>query len=437
MIALDISSVNFTLGLVEVAVGLLLFGGWRAPRDFTFSQHWALSAICLGIGLLTQAFRGQILAGPWVGISIIAANFLIYTFVIFLHYGTARFLGLRAGYGVWYTLLSFIFLAAFFYFTFVDINVRGRIAVLSVLAIPLLAHTAYLFFTRGEGATERLLLWLIVSLFVSVSVRGGAALLDTQTTNYLYASNIYSLTVLVALFNVLIVATQFRLIGERSLGELAEQNRSLVLREANLEHAVEDRTRELTVLNNKLAALSITDSLTGIANRRRFDEVLRSEWSRAARSGQPLALALLDVDMFKKYNDHYGHQAGDDCLRTVATVFATNVRRTCDLVARYGGEEFAFIAPATNEAHALGLAEAVCKAMEDRGLPHFMSPFGVVTVSIGVAVIVPDEGVNVEMLVKKADTALYHAKQCGRNRAVLAGEMVAGQGGSVALTEKI
>jgi diguanylate cyclase (GGDEF)-like protein len=187
-----------------------------------------------------------------------------------------------------------------------------------------------------------------------------------------------------------------------------------------LEARVEERTAELHILNQKLEALSMTDGLTGIANRRHFDEVLASEWNRALRQGQSLALALLDVDWFKKYNDHYGHQAGDDCLRHVASTLAATVCRTGDLVARYGGEEFVFIAPATDADNALNMARKVCEALQAQALPHTLSDFSCVTVSIGVAVIIPNKDDSPEMLLKAADDALYLAKKQGRNQAVLA-----------------
>ncbi|MDD2684684.1 MAG: sensor domain-containing diguanylate cyclase [Gallionella sp.] len=187
-----------------------------------------------------------------------------------------------------------------------------------------------------------------------------------------------------------------------------------------LEDRVAERTGELEILNRKLEALSTTDGLTGIANRRRFDQVLESEWNRAARSGQPLALALIDVDWFKKFNDHYGHQAGDDCLRHVADVLAASVCRTSDLVARYGGEEFAFIAPATDADSALTMARKICEALHARGLPHEKSDFGCLSASIGVAVMIPKETDKADVLLKAADAALYRAKEQGRNKAVLA-----------------
>ncbi|WP_050477791.1 sensor domain-containing diguanylate cyclase [Herbaspirillum rhizosphaerae] len=194
----------------------------------------------------------------------------------------------------------------------------------------------------------------------------------------------------------------------------------LRVRERSLEERVRQRTRELEESNSKLATLSQTDGLTGIANRRRFDEVLAAEWSRAGRSVQPLALAILDVDYFKAYNDSYGHQAGDDCLRAVAALLNDKVRRTSDLAARYGGEEFAFVAPMTDRDSAYQIAEAVRNALEQLALPHIASPFRIVTASIGVAVVVPGQAATPQSLFQLADAALYQAKQQGRNRVVIA-----------------
>ena len=159
-----------------------------------------------------------------------------------------------------------------------------------------------------------------------------------------------------------------------------------------------------------------------LALRRRFDEVLANEWNRAERLAQPLALAMIDIDWFKKYNDRYGHQAGDECLQAVAAVLSANICRTGDLVARYGGEEFAFIAPATGGVIALDMARKVCAALQATALPHPMSVYGQVTVSIGIAAMVPNQQLSPDILLKSADEALYCAKKQGRNRAVLAAQ---------------
>lgn len=202
-----------------------------------------------------------------------------------------------------------------------------------------------------------------------------------------------------------------------SFNKMAEQLQESY---ATLEQKVEERTRELAESNRKLELLSTTDALTGIANRRRFDDVLALEWSRATRTGQPLALAMLDIDWFKLYNDHYGHQAGDACLQRVAQVISSSICRGADLVARYGGEEFVFIAPATNAETALSLAEKLCEEFRSIALPHDHSPYGSVTVSIGVASMTPEVEQNSNVLIHAADLAMYRAKKSGRNRAILA-----------------
>jgi diguanylate cyclase (GGDEF)-like protein len=194
--------------------------------------------------------------------------------------------------------------------------------------------------------------------------------------------------------------------------------------EAILEERVAERTQELQVLNQKLEALSTTDGLTGIANRRHFDKLLANEWLRCARLGQSMALGMVDIDWFKKYNDCYGHQAGDECLRNFARIFAATVCRSGDLVARYGGEEFVFFAPATDADGALSMANKVCEELHTASLPHAFSVYGCVTASIGVAVMVPREGQEPSMLIQAADESLYLAKKQGRNRAVLASVVV-------------
>ena len=189
-------------------------------------------------------------------------------------------------------------------------------------------------------------------------------------------------------------------------------------------------SRDITarkVLEEQLATLATTDGLTGLANRRRLDEALLSEWRRAARDGTVLSLALMDVDRFKLFNDRYGHGAGDDCLRAVASVLAHLVQRPADLPARYGGEELAALLPGTGAGGAGEVAESLRAAIEALGIAHEDSPpAGVVTASIGVATVAPmprdDPAAGVRLLMRKADEALYEAKKAGRNRVVLAAE---------------
>jgi diguanylate cyclase (GGDEF)-like protein len=191
-----------------------------------------------------------------------------------------------------------------------------------------------------------------------------------------------------------------------------------------LEDKVREATKPLEVLNRSLLALSATDGLTGVANRRHFDEILIAESARARSSGESLALALVDVDLFKRYNDEYGHQAGDDALRLISSVLVDSIRGSRDLVARYGGEEFAIILPGADVGIALETAWAVCQALEAKRLPHAESPFGVLTASIGVAALVPKGDGALDLLIKRADAALYDAKRRGRNQVAVHGDDV-------------
>ncbi|MDF3065627.1 MAG: diguanylate cyclase response regulator [Polyangiaceae bacterium] len=180
---------------------------------------------------------------------------------------------------------------------------------------------------------------------------------------------------------------------------------------------------QLEVKNAELSRLSTVDGLTGLANRRRFDEVLDQEYRRARREGAPLALIMTDVDYFKKYNDTYGHQGGDECLRKVAAVLAQAARRPADLAARYGGEEFALVLPHTTAEGAAIVAETLRSSVEALNLPHAASGVaGHVTLSLGVAVAEPSEAeLSPQALLKRADAALYQAKRGGRNRFVAQG----------------
>ncbi len=181
------------------------------------------------------------------------------------------------------------------------------------------------------------------------------------------------------------------------------------------------REFELLELTEQLRKLSVVDGLTGIANRRNFDEELTRIWRRAQREGAPVSLVLIDIDHFKKYNDHYGHLAGDDCLRRVAQALQHAVKRPFDLVARYGGEEFAVVLPDTGIPGAKRLAEEMRNAVEALDIAHAASPVsGRVTISSGAAAMAPEAGAQPDLLIAAADACLYEAKLAGRNRVVVA-----------------
>ncbi len=166
----------------------------------------------------------------------------------------------------------------------------------------------------------------------------------------------------------------------------------------------------------KVEQLAMMDGLTGVANRRLLDQVIQREWQSGRRDQTPLSLLLIDVDHFKAYNDHYGHLAGDECLRRVARVIESSLRRPLDLVARYGGEEFAGVLPNTPERSADIPSEMVRQAVENCNILHAGSPRGIVTISVGCATGIPSSASNADHLLLAADAALYKAKRNGRNR---------------------
>ena len=194
--------------------------------------------------------------------------------------------------------------------------------------------------------------------------------------------------------------------NERRLIELVEA-RTAELRE---------RTAQLEVANTALEELATSDPTTGLANRRRFDVFIQQEWQRAARSREPLSLLLVDIDRFKRFNDRYGHPAGDECIREVASVLRAAGNRASDLACRYGGEEFAVVLANTDRTGAFRVAEFIRTGVEMLAIPHEDAPRRVVTVSVGIATSTGDEYTRAGELIAASDRALYEAKNLGRNR---------------------
>jgi len=216
------------------------------------------------------------------------------------------------------------------------------------------------------------------------------------------------------------IAQERALIHEREAREA--QDRALeIQRKANetLEDKVKERTNELENVNHKLAELSTTDALTGVRNRRYFDQMLEREFNRARREREQLSILMLDIDFFKRVNDDYGHQVGDDALRQVSKVLRKIIHRTTDLIARYGGEEFAIILPNTDVSGAYLVAEKIRENIAEQKLKADGIEFSI-SVSIGLMGDEPSSGDSSDYWLKEADDALYKAKDEGRNKVVLA-----------------
>lgn len=175
--------------------------------------------------------------------------------------------------------------------------------------------------------------------------------------------------------------------------------------------------RDLVAANKKMEQLSYLDGLTHIYNRRGFDRAASAEWKRMQRDGNILSLLMIDVDYFKKFNDHYGHQEGDDCLKLVASTLEGELFRPADIVARYGGEEFVVLLPGTDSEGAMKVAKRLVKSIENLNVEHVESEASdYVTISAGLACCTKEQKMTISRLVKNADEALYKAKSSGRNR---------------------
>ena len=188
-----------------------------------------------------------------------------------------------------------------------------------------------------------------------------------------------------------------------------------------LQAQLTESNSKLEQSNTILQRLSTLDGLTGIANRRSFDETLLLEWRAGLRDKTTLAIIMMDIDFFKKFNDGYGHQGGDDCLKTVAQTLKDTLQRPADFIARYGGEEFVAILPHTDAKGAAMIADQMRANIEKKNIVHAYSSIAAhVTISLGVAAIMPSKSATPEKLIAKADEALYQAKEAGRNRYVIA-----------------
>jgi len=204
--------------------------------------------------------------------------------------------------------------------------------------------------------------------------------------------------------------------------ELEEKTRALDERNAQLEREVFERQRVEAALrkaNETLYRLATIDGLTQVANRRFFDDELSREWRRMRRARAPLSVILCDIDYFKRYNDAYGHQKGDECLKQVAKAIESAAKRAVDLVARYGGEEFVVLVPNTDGEGAMRIAEGIQREIHELGIPHARSDVKeCISLSLGVASVTPTGDMDCAHIIAVADRALYSAKEQGRNRIV-------------------
>jgi len=288
----------------------------------------------------------------------------------------------------------------------------GMIVLCSTIAIEPFSH-----YYRCGLSLVILIVFVLSRLQFFWGAATAAVVVAELNGGFLY-QGMHDAQVITASNFVVMAAACFSLVGtfliERGLRQNYLQGRLLAFEKHDLETA-----------NLRLQYLTAIDGLTQLANRRALDSALATEWPRALRKQEPLALIMLDVDHFKLFNDLYGHQAGDECLRGVASAIKDAARRPGDLAARYGGEEFCIVLTGANAEQASLVAERARDKILQLAIPHQRSSHGLVTASFGVASVVPAPTAGPEALILAADKALYQAKHGGRNRVALAGETVA------------
>jgi diguanylate cyclase (GGDEF)-like protein len=284
--------------------------------------------------------------------------------------------------------------------------VTGAATLFSVFCAPFLPPVAYL-----QRGTVPVIPVTVIVMTIAATVR--VARLKAATAEQLWVA-VGMVAVSVDVWLTLYGSARFAL--GWYVAKAAALLGSLVVLSL-LMHEITRLYRDVANANRTLAILATRDGLTGLANRRHFDTFLEAAFDHAQRLLAPVALILLDVDFFKKYNDRYGHQAGDECLRQVSRAAGSVLLRPGDLIARYGGEEIVVVLPGTDEGGAELVAERMRAAVEALRIEHLDSPHGVVTVSVGFSAIIPGRLEDTAaQLLGAADAALYRAKQSGRNR---------------------
>lgn len=268
-----------------------------------------------------------------------------------------------------------------------------------------------------------LLFWTVIIIAIVICVRFGLVAIESPVEQEMlqpHPSN--KITILALISSRILLMSAFIMLTQQRLEEELVQAKG----------ALATANAQLSRVNATLLVESREDGLTGLSNRRKFDEMLETEWLRLAREKKPLSVIMIDVDFFKRFNDHYGHTAGDDCLKVVAAAIKMVAQRSTDLRARIGGEEFAFLLPDTLEQGALEIAHQVQSRIRALKYPHAASLIGDhLTVSIGLHTLYPThDGDSVE-LVKLADMALYHSKRLGRNHITAWSKELSVQDGAV------
>ena len=402
---LDIRTLMIVMGGVNLTLAAIMVTLSATRRTYPGFHLWTLAFVLASAGSVLIALRGVI---PDL-LSMVVANLCIVAFGVLLARGMAVFLDRPQSptfEGFWLVLL----LIGLLWTSYLEISTANRIVVVMSVFLVFVLRLGWLVW-RGSpeqfGGPD----WLMVSMIAGAALcsiaRITLALVSPPPMTFADQGPAQAVTLL--LFTMFSIGTMCSAVSLNS--RRLEHDLTLS------EHELQRERSALERANRELGELAVRDGLTGLYNRRHFDQIIESEWRRQARARQPLSLLLLDIDRFKEFNDLYGHQKGDDALVSVAAAVRAAVQRPSDVCVRYGGEEFALVLPETNSSGAQRIAERIVSELRQADIRHHGSDVShFLTVSLGVATVVPAAGTTPQTLVAMADEALYESKRGGRNR---------------------
>ena len=407
----EIEILAFVQCLVFVAQVIALFVQYSVNRSYRGIEWWVRGSIAMALGVVLM----PALLVKSLEMLAIVANPLVVFGQILIYIGIMQFVGKKEKSRILYFIYA-ASVAFYFYFIFFDNNLSARTVVINATTAAFSLTTAYVLFVGKErhisnSANFTACVFLIYGILLMT--RALYALLLPPMKTYSDQGVIF----IVAFIVPIIASTLW------TYGFIIMLNQRLNYENLKEKEKIQQLVQQLEKERNTAQLNSLTDSLTGLANRRCFDEALRTEFFRLKRSGSTLSLIMLDVDYFKKFNDTYGHLAGDDCLRRIGNILKTIVGRAPDIAARYGGEEFIVILPETEKNGAISLAERIREDVQALAIPHSESDVSeYVTVSMAVLSVSTIGLTSPEQVVTMVDEALYRAKKGGRDRIEVAND---------------
>jgi diguanylate cyclase (GGDEF)-like protein len=415
---LDILTLAFSTSIVLVIETVSFFVQYRVNKAYNGLGWWLLGALCQALGFSLMLA----LEVPSIWYLSALANPLVFAGQLFLYVGLRRFLCLSPGLRVFIALFA-AYLIAYYYFMAIDESLFARSLVVSVSWVVIASLMAFTIF-RGETLSFR-----VSAKFTARILLIYAFCQALMTASILFLPHLVSYSDIYA-WPMRLLSFILPLVGGLlwSFGFIIMVNQRLNAEILGEKERIQDLAGQLKIEKAAAELTAVTDSLTGLSNRRFLDAALTTEFARLKRSGAPLSLIMLDVDRFKDFNDHYGHLAGDECLRQLGAVLKATASRLPDIVARYGGEEFAVVMPETGERGAIILAERIRKGVEALALPREASSIPPhVTVSLGVVTVDGGGMAEPKEIIALADEALYRAKRGGRNSVQSATKIVGDQ----------